>query len=140
MSNQAPLTAETIDVEAIRARCSQNVTEIVDNPREYYRLQQILRDRESLLAEVDRLRMAHECLCGCRSGGCGRPDGCRCDKTCPCGAAANASHLFDRAVRFGRDYVDPVLGTRLTIEQQSAIVLFALEEKNGHAVPEARHE
>jgi hypothetical protein len=27
---------------------------------------------------------AAECRCGCFSGGCGRPDGCRCNKTCPC--------------------------------------------------------
>lgn len=27
------------------------------------------------------------CLCGCYSGGCGRPDGCRCTKECPCGAS-----------------------------------------------------
>jgi hypothetical protein len=27
-----------------------------------------------------------ECRCGCRSGGCDRPDGCRCGKDCPCGA------------------------------------------------------
>ena len=28
-----------------------------------------------------------QCVCGCYSGGCGRPEGCRCDSTCPCGAA-----------------------------------------------------
>lgn len=44
------------DLEAIRTRCSQNITEIVANPREYFRVQQILRDRLALLAEVDRLR------------------------------------------------------------------------------------
>src|SRR6185312_10178739 len=31
----------------------------------------------------------HECRCGCRSGGCGRPDGCRCDKDCPCQRTSN---------------------------------------------------
>lgn len=44
-----------MDLEAIRARCSQNIAEIVDNPREFFRVQQILRDRADLLAEVDRL-------------------------------------------------------------------------------------
>ena len=39
-----------------------------------------------LLAEIDA-RIRRECQCGCYSGGCGRPDGCQCDKTCPCGAA-----------------------------------------------------
>ncbi len=27
------------------------------------------------------------CVCGCYSGGCGRPEGCRCDRNCPCGSA-----------------------------------------------------
>lgn len=27
------------------------------------------------------------CDCGCYSGGCGRPDGCRCGPDCPCTAA-----------------------------------------------------
>lgn len=44
-----------IDVDEIRRRCSQGITEIVSSPQEYYRVQQILRDREALLAEVDRL-------------------------------------------------------------------------------------
>lgn len=52
--NEAPPT-EGVDVEAIRARASKNIAEIVDNPREYYRVQQILRDRSDLLREVDRL-------------------------------------------------------------------------------------
>jgi len=51
-----------IDLPAIRARCSQSITEIVDNPREYYRVQQILRDRSDLLAEADRLRAALEAV------------------------------------------------------------------------------
>ena len=45
-----------MDLEAIRARCSQPVTEIVASPRDYFRVQQILRDRADLLAEVDKLR------------------------------------------------------------------------------------
>jgi hypothetical protein len=45
-----------MDLESIRARCSQNITEIVASPGEYHRVQQILRDRVDLLAEVDRLR------------------------------------------------------------------------------------
>ncbi len=28
-----------------------------------------------------------QCRCGCYSGGCERPDGCRCDKSCPCQSA-----------------------------------------------------
>lgn len=31
---------------------------------------------------------ADQCNCGCYSGGCDRPDGCRCDSTCPCGSAS----------------------------------------------------
>lgn len=53
---ELPTSKENLDLEAIRARCSQHITEIVDNPREYYRVQQILRDRMTLLAEVDRLQ------------------------------------------------------------------------------------
>lgn len=45
-----------MDLEAIRARCSQPVTEIVASPRDYFRVQQLLRDRADLLAEVDKLR------------------------------------------------------------------------------------
>lgn len=41
------------DLEAIRARCAQSITEIVASPSEYFRVQQILRDREDLLALVD---------------------------------------------------------------------------------------
>jgi len=41
------------DLEAIRARCAQSVTEIVASPSEYFRVQQILRDRQDLLALVD---------------------------------------------------------------------------------------
>lgn len=26
----------------------------------------------------------HECRCGCYSGGCDAPGGCRCGKNCPC--------------------------------------------------------
>lgn len=48
--------AEPANVAAIRARCAQNITEVVANPAEFYRVQQILRDRVDLLAEVDRLR------------------------------------------------------------------------------------
>lgn len=44
------------NLEAIRARCAKSVSEIVDNPREYFKVQQILRDRAELLAEVDRLQ------------------------------------------------------------------------------------
>ena len=46
---------ETIDIEAIRARASSSVTEIVASPREYARVQQILRDRADLLAAYDAL-------------------------------------------------------------------------------------
>lgn len=42
-------------IEDIRARVAQPVTEIVDNPREYYRVQQILRDRSDLLVHLDQL-------------------------------------------------------------------------------------
>lgn len=49
MANELPA------IEDIRARCSESITEIVSNPREYYRVQTILRDRAVLLAEVDRL-------------------------------------------------------------------------------------
>lgn len=45
----------TVYIDAIRARCAENITEIVSHPAEYYRVQQILRDRADLLAEVDRL-------------------------------------------------------------------------------------
>jgi hypothetical protein len=45
-------------IDAIRARMSQPITDIVDNPREYYRVQQILRDRTDLLAYYDRLYAA----------------------------------------------------------------------------------
>lgn len=41
------------DIEAIRARCAQSVTEMVASPSEYFRVQQILRDRQDLLALVD---------------------------------------------------------------------------------------
>jgi len=44
-----------MDLETIRARCSQPITEIVASPRDYFRVQQILRDRADLLAEVERL-------------------------------------------------------------------------------------
>ena len=47
------------DIEAIRARCAQSVTEIVASPSEYFRVQQILRDRRDLLALVDELRAKH---------------------------------------------------------------------------------
>jgi len=46
---------EPVDIEAIRARTSQPITEIVANPREYYRMQQILRDRVGLLRVTDDL-------------------------------------------------------------------------------------
>jgi UDP-N-acetylmuramate-alanine ligase len=46
----------TLDLEAIRQRVTTNIVEIVANPREYYRIQQVLRDRADLLAECDRLR------------------------------------------------------------------------------------
>lgn len=42
-------------IEEIRARTSQPVTEIVANPREYFRVQQLLRDRLDLLAHYDEL-------------------------------------------------------------------------------------
>jgi hypothetical protein len=44
-----------MDLKSIRARCSESVTDMVSSPSEYYRSQQILRDRADLLAEVDRL-------------------------------------------------------------------------------------
>lgn len=45
-----------MSLSEIKARADQSITEIVDNPREYYRVQQILRDRAFLLAEVERMR------------------------------------------------------------------------------------
>lgn len=34
--------------------------------------------------EIERLRPKRECRCGCYSGGCDAPGGCRCGRTCPC--------------------------------------------------------
>jgi hypothetical protein len=36
--------------------------------------------------DVDQLieRLRGECRCGCRSGGCDRPEGCQCGPNCPC--------------------------------------------------------
>lgn len=42
-------------VAEIRARTAQNVTDIVSSPREYFRVQQVLRDREDLLHAYDML-------------------------------------------------------------------------------------
>lgn len=50
------MTAEPASIDEIRARSSRPVTEIVANPREYYRVQQLLRDRVDLLAHCDRLQ------------------------------------------------------------------------------------
>lgn len=44
-----------INVYDIRARVSGSVTEMVGNPREYHRVQQILRDRSDLLVAYDEL-------------------------------------------------------------------------------------
>lgn len=51
------------DIAAIRARCSASVTDMVSNPAEYYRSQQILRDRNDLMAAYDSLAtlVAQEC-------------------------------------------------------------------------------
>lgn len=43
-------------VAEIRARTTKNVTDIVSSPREYCRVQQILRDREDLLHAYDALQ------------------------------------------------------------------------------------
>ena len=61
---------DPVDVEAIRARVSNSVTEIAANPREYFRIQQILRDRSDLLREVDHLLEGK-----CRNWPCTLPDG-----------------------------------------------------------------
>lgn len=45
---------QAVNLEEIRARCSESVTEIVDSPREYFRAQQILRDRRDLLDATER--------------------------------------------------------------------------------------
>ena len=44
-----------MSIDEIRARTSATITEIVSNPREYYRAQQILRDRSDLLVAYDAL-------------------------------------------------------------------------------------
>jgi hypothetical protein len=35
-----------------------------------------------------------ECRCGCYSGGCARPEGCKCDKNCPCGSYGRAEYII----------------------------------------------
>jgi hypothetical protein len=60
---------ERSSIEDIRARAAQPVTEIVANPREYYRVQQLLRDRADLLAYYDELRTPTE-QCNCPPGTC----------------------------------------------------------------------
>jgi hypothetical protein len=65
---QAP-SKERSSIEDIRARAAQPVTEIVANPREYYRVQQLLRDRADLLAYYDELRTPTE-QCNCPPGTC----------------------------------------------------------------------
>lgn len=47
--------SEFARLEDIRARCSQPIQEIVSSPREYYRVQQIMRDRRDLLEMVEKL-------------------------------------------------------------------------------------
>ena len=45
-------------VSAIRLRCGESVMEMVANPKEYYRSQVIIRDRDDLLFFHDRLAKA----------------------------------------------------------------------------------
>jgi len=54
---------------------------------------------------IERLR--GECRCGCYSGGCSRPEGCRCGPTCPCSSfttdeevdqAASVIEIQDRKI------------------------------------------
>lgn len=66
-------------LDEIRARCALPVTELVNNPREYLRVQTILRDRAELLrlldecmaeranlrAEVSQLTFSRDLLAGC---------------------------------------------------------------------------
>lgn len=39
-----------------------------------------MKDQQAIL--IDKLR--GKCNCGCHSGGCDRPEGCRCGPSCPC--------------------------------------------------------
>lgn len=36
--------------------------------------------------EIDDFNESSICNCGCFSGGCARPEGCKCDENCPCGS------------------------------------------------------
>lgn len=47
-------------LDEIRARCALPVTEVVANPREYFRVQTILRDRAELLRLLDECPMRAE--------------------------------------------------------------------------------
>jgi hypothetical protein len=50
-------------VEDIRARTSQNVTDICANPKEYYRMQSILRDRAGMLHHYDEaMKLLRACI------------------------------------------------------------------------------
>jgi len=47
---------------------------------------------------VATLRKESACICGCYSGGCDRPEGCRCSSKCPCQAAPDLCQAALEAV------------------------------------------
>jgi len=76
------------------------------------------------------------CLCGCYSGGCGRPEGCMCDKTCPCQAAGGRQEtnpritlMNDGRAMGGSDVCHTCEAHCTVIEDLQAALNFVLRER-----------